>query len=142
MSIRIGDLSHRITVCAASEVVSAAGGLVLERKTAFDAWAAIEAKRGSQFARDGGTFDASKVRTHKVTLRARPDFPLTQAAWIHEPRRLSLPLWYRVLSEQSHCDGHWWLLDVALVQRSDDAAPRDERSAKPPLIPASPGFRL
>jgi hypothetical protein len=141
-TIRVSDLRSKIVVCNADEVITADGRMRLDRRTAFDSWACIEAKRASAFFRDGGVDDAAKdKRSHVLTMRARPDKIVVAGCWIFEDLRLSPPRWYRVLGLSSTGDnGSFWVLDVRLLQADDLALPLPAQAPQAPALP--PGVSL
>ena len=135
--VRIADLKHRVTVCAADEVIVDDTTMALHRRVAFDAWACIDVKRGSAFAPDGTVVDAEQRPTHRITIRARADREITAAAWLYEERRIGPARWYRILDGwDSTGDGRFWTYNVRMMQRADSApAPASD------LIPAYNGPR-
>jgi head-tail adaptor len=132
--IRTADLRHKIVVCASDEVITAAGTMRLDRRSAFDSWAKIEAKASHVTASDGGVVAETDKRTHRITMRARPDKIIGTAAWIYEDLRLSPPQWFKILGWKPTGDNNtFWALDVRLVQQSDVAVPLAAKPSAPAL---------
>lgn len=96
--IRASDKKHRVVVCAAKDFVNDAAGLVTFRQGAYEGWAAIIAKKPSQFSRDGFNVDESKAKTHDIFMSYRHDVDITVAAWIYDKRMKSPSRWFKVLA--------------------------------------------
>lgn len=144
--ISTADLRHRVKLCTMEDVVQGEEGLRLTRKEVFNAWAAIEAKRGSMFSREGTVIQESReTQSHLITIRYRYDFEISSAAWLYEEPLKSAPRWYKVLSVKD-TTSEFWVLSCRLVEQSDFVSrPQDEATPEPsnPFLTGLPhGVRL
>lgn len=144
--ITIAALKHRVQLCSMQDVVIEAEGMRLIRTEAFKAWAAIETKSGSMFAKEGVVIDEPLSRqSHLITIRYRHDFVISSAAWLYEERRKSEPRWYKVLKVKE-ADCEWWVLSCRLVEKSDlISKPQEPGTANAEegfLVQLPPGVKL
>jgi hypothetical protein len=145
----ISKLRHRIEVCSAMDDIQN-GQILLERKSIFTAWAAINAAKASFFGKDGfGIKESRDTETHVVMMRYRSDINISSAAWLYEERRKSSPRWYKILGVEDYCeDAIYWKFKCRLVERSDDAvrptqdAPEKPKSTPVRAVPLPSGVRL
>lgn len=116
------DMKHRVTVCTSSDVVTNSGGLVLTRTAAWDAWAKIEARRGSLFSRDGVVVrEGREQQSHVIVIKVRPSIVISSAVWLYEARRVSPPRWFKILNRREIGSGdRYWEFSARLVESSDD----------------------
>lgn len=143
--LSIADLCHRVKLCTMADVVKEDDGLRLTRNEVFGAWAAVEAKRGSMYAKDGVVIEESReVQSHLITIRYRYDFEISSAAWVFEEPRKSPPRWYKVLAVKE-ASSDWWVLSCRIVEKSDFVSQPQEGEAAPanPFMVGLPeGFKL
>lgn len=123
MKITIASLKHRIALCTMHDIVDKNGTMELAREDVFQAWAAIENKKGSSFSRAGYTVEEKQdVQTHEIYLRYRRDFEISNMAWVFEERAVSAPRWFKVLKIKDAGEkAQFWCLSCRLVESSDDA---------------------
>lgn len=142
--ISIADLKHRVNLCTMNDVVTDGEGMRLTRTDVFGAWAAIEAKRGSMYAKSGVVIEESReVQSHLITIRYRYDFEISSAAWIYEEPCKSPPRWYKVLAvKEASCD--WWVLSCRIVEKSDFVSQPQAGEEKEPgfLVGMPEGLKL
>jgi hypothetical protein len=135
-TVTISELSHRILLCTADDVMVAGQSIALKREAKRECWAKIEEHRGQRFYGDGGMAiqEGRDHSSHKITIRYRPDMPVSALAWIYEARLTSEPRWYKVLEGSDAGErGRYQVLRCRLVQMSDiivapigtDALPND-----------------
>src|SRR5262245_61687782 len=101
-AIKISDLSSRIALCTMQDVVEQKDGqMELRRKEVARLWACIRANTyTSSFLSPYGYYakpEKADLQTHTVTIRRRTYLEITSAAWVYEERRITAPIWYKVL---------------------------------------------
>ena len=123
-TVRITDLNSRVAVCSMKDVVEKNGQMELSRKEIATLWACIrpETSAGSFLSPYGyATLERKDLRTHKIFIRRKTYLDITTAAWIYEQKRITAPIWYKVLGYyEEDC---WIVMPVHLQERSDEAQP-------------------
>jgi len=123
-TIKISDLSSRVAVCSMKDVVEQNGQMELRRKEIATLWACVRPNTTSMsFMSPYGyaTMETADRRTHFIYIRRKTYLDITTAAWIYEQRRVTPPLWYKVLGYYE--EGCWITMPVHLQERSDLAQP-------------------
>lgn len=143
----IAKLRHKLLLCRQRDVVITGAEIRLQREGVWSAWAAIEAKKASQFSPNGAAMNENRnTRTHIITMRYRPDLNISALAWLYEEQLKSSPRWFKVLSvSQTEVKGsRFFKFDGRLVERGDDLAqPRaEDDKAKGPVSGLPSGVRL
>ena len=143
----ISALKHRVVLCSAQDVTIAGTAMVINRAAVTEAWARIEAKRGSFFGRDGTVVDESREKaSHTVDIRYRTDLAIRSTAWLYEARLMSEPRWYKVLDVRDFDeDGRFWRFECRLVAASDLQQPPQPSTAQPTpggAMPLPAGVKL
>jgi len=123
-TVKISDLNSRVAVCSMKDVVEQNGQMELRRKEIATLWACIRPNTTSMsFISPYGyaTMETADRRTHKIYIRRKTYLDITTAAWIYEQRRITAPLWYKVLGfYEEDC---WLIMPVHLQEHSDQAQP-------------------
>ena len=123
-TIKISDLSSRVAVCSMKDVVEKNGQMELSRKEIATLWACVRPNTTSMsFISPYGyaTMENADRKTHSIFIRRKTYLDITTAAWIYEKRRVTPPLWYKVLGYyEEDC---WIVMPVHLQERSDLAQP-------------------
>jgi head-tail adaptor len=106
------------------DVVEQNGHMELTRKEIATLWAAIRPNTTSMsFMSPYGyaVQETADRRTHKIYIRRKTYLDITSAAWIYEYKRVTAPLWYKVLGY--YLEDEWIIMPVHLQERSDLAQP-------------------
>lgn len=121
---QIRKLSHRVTLCRASDVLDINGALSLHRAGIFEAWAHIAPQRSSYFSPGGVVVKEQRdYGSHHIFIRFRTDAAVTSTAWIYEQRLTSMPRWYKVIDVLDYEEeGRFWRLSCRLVEAADTIA--------------------
>ena len=123
-SVKVADLSSRVAVCSMKDVVEQNGQMELRRKEIATLWACVRPNTVSMsFISPYGyaALEAADRRTHTVIIRRKTYLDITSAAWVYEQKRITPPLWYKVLGYYE--EGCWLVLPVHLQEHSDQAQP-------------------
>jgi len=123
-TIKISDLSSRVAICSMKDVVEQNGQMALTRKEVATLWACVRPNTSSvSFISPYGyaTKERADLKSHMIYIRRKTYLDITTAAWVYEQRRITPPLWYKVLGYyEEDC---WLVLGVHLQEHSDLAQP-------------------
>jgi head-tail adaptor len=123
-TIKISDLSSRVAVCSMKDVVEQNGQMELRRKEIAKLWACIRPNTSTMsFMSSYGyaVLEPADRKTHNIYIRRKTYLDITSAAWVYEQRRITAPLWYKVLGfYEEDC---WIVMATHLQERSDQAQP-------------------
>lgn len=119
----IAALRHKVVLCSQRDVIDNDGDLTLNRTEVRELWADIEPKAAQRMTQQGAAREERDRRSHIIYTRAMADINLSQMAWVYERRLKSAPRWFKVLkvTETEHRGSPFWMLDVRLYERTDDA---------------------
>lgn len=120
--MNIGSLNRKVLLCSASDVKEG-GTLLLIREGVRGVFCNIAPSSSSGVLWAASGRNVEDQPTHKITMRAMPDLEITRTAWLYEDRRISAPLWYKVLQVQETENGQWWIFRARLDSRSDKVSP-------------------
>jgi head-tail adaptor len=123
-TVRASDLRNRVAICSMKDVVDVNGQMELRRKEIATLWACIRPNTTTMsFMSPYGyaTMEAANYRTHKIFIRRKSYLDITTAAWVYEQRRITAPVWYKVLGFYE--EEEWLVMPVHLQERSDQAQP-------------------
>lgn len=127
-----GNLNRRVHLCSAKDVVTENGVMLLNRTDVRAVWAYIYPVQGNTFSRQG--YNPNRWETHKLVMYSQKDIDLSSAAWVYEPRRISLPLWYKMGTFSESSDGTAWELNIRLYSQSEEQEPPRPSSGSEVLL--------
>jgi len=106
------------------DVVEKDGQMELRRKEIATLWACVRPNTTTMsFISSQGYAirEAFDNRTHNIYIRRKTYLDISSAAWVYEQRRITAPLWYKVLGYyEEDC---WIIMIVHLQEHSDRAQP-------------------